>query len=120
MNAVRAQEVLTPDQAADYLHVNRATIYRYIRDGRLLASRLGRSYRIPRRNLDLSLDANRTRRDITLREFSAREIADFLSADCLDGEVADIAARIERWANRPAATGRGLTEEPPSFLMHRV
>ena len=36
-------EVLTPEQAADYLQVNRETIYRYIRDGKLIASKLGRT-----------------------------------------------------------------------------
>jgi excisionase family DNA binding protein len=44
----RVRDVMTPEQAADYLQVNRETVYRYIREGRLVASMLGRAYRIPR------------------------------------------------------------------------
>ncbi len=42
------RDVLTPEQAADYLQVNRETIYRYIREGKLVASKLGRTYRVPK------------------------------------------------------------------------
>ena len=45
------REVMTPEQAADYLQVNRETIYRYIREGKLVASKLGRTYRLPKRSL---------------------------------------------------------------------
>jgi excisionase family DNA binding protein len=48
----RFRSILTPDQAADYLQVNRETVYRYIKDGKLVAARLGRSYRIPKVSLD--------------------------------------------------------------------
>ena len=65
-------EVMTPDQAAEYLQVNRETIYRYIREGKLDASRLGRSYRVPRRNLELLLLATRTRPHIKLRDVHGR------------------------------------------------
>jgi excisionase family DNA binding protein len=58
---------MTPDQAAAYLQVSRDTIYRYIRSGKLAASRLGRSYRIPKRNLDLLLWESRTQ-ELPLRE----------------------------------------------------
>jgi len=37
-------EIMTPEQAAEYLQVSRETVYRYIRQGKLAASRLGRSY----------------------------------------------------------------------------
>jgi excisionase family DNA binding protein len=86
----RMKEVLTPEQAAEYLQVNRETIYRYIRQGKLVASKLGRTYRVPKRSLDLLLWATRTRDDILLREYTAEEIADFLDADQLD----DTAQRI--------------------------
>ncbi len=59
-NTQCSPDILTPVQAAAYLQVNRETIYRYIREGKLLASRLGRSYRIPRTNLDLLLAATQT------------------------------------------------------------
>ena len=53
MEAVR--EIMTPEQVADYLQLNKETVYRYIREGKLVASRLGRSYRIPKANVDLLL-----------------------------------------------------------------
>ena len=88
----RVREVMTPEQAADYLQVNRETIYRYIRDGRLVASRLGRAYRIPRTSLDLLLWSSRTRDDITLREYTGAEIDQVLRDDQLTGEAAEIAS----------------------------
>ena len=84
------QDVLTPDQAAEYLQVDRETIYRYIRQGKLIASRLGRTYRVPKRSLDLLLWATRTRPDITLREYTAAEIDSFIEADQLDETARDI------------------------------
>jgi len=86
-------EILTPDQAAAYLQVNRETIYRYIRDGKLLASRLGRGYRIPKR-IDLLLLSTQTRPDIPLRDYSDEEIARFLERDRLDPETEAVVRRI--------------------------
>jgi excisionase family DNA binding protein len=60
MERVQEREILTPEQVADYLQVRKDTVYRYIRDGKLPAVRLGRSYRVPRENLDLFLLANST------------------------------------------------------------
>ena len=77
LNAHRAPEIMTPDQAADYLQVDRETVYRYIRSGKLDASRLGRSYRIPRRNVELLLLATRTRPYVTLREYTDEQIEEF-------------------------------------------
>lgn len=88
------KEVLTPDQAAEYLQVDRETIYRYIRQGKLVASRLGRSYRVPKRSLDLLLWATRTRPDITLREYTTAEIDLFVEADRLDDEAQAIVKRF--------------------------
>jgi excisionase family DNA binding protein len=87
-------EVLTPDQAADYLQVSKETVYRFIRDGQLVASKLGRSYRIPKRSIDLLLWRTRTRQDITLREYTGDEIAEFLEADMLDDQARSVADRF--------------------------
>ena len=84
-------DIMTPDQAADYLQVSRETVYRYIRQGKIGASRLGRSYRIPKRNLDLLLWESRTQEDTPLRQYSTNEVAAFLQADRLDEEAARIA-----------------------------
>jgi excisionase family DNA binding protein len=88
------REVLTPEQAADFLQVDKETIYRYIRQGKLAASRLGRRYRIPRRSIDLLLWTTRTRKDITLREYTGAEIAEFLRADVLDEEAREVVQRF--------------------------
>lgn len=80
-------DILTPDQAADYLQVNRETIYRYIRDGRLTASRIGRSYRIRKQSVEALLAATSTRADIPVRMYSDDELAAFLEADALDDDA---------------------------------
>src|SRR6266508_3858889 len=94
MKVDRQPEVLTPDQAADYLQINRETVYRYIKEGKLIASRLGRAYRIPKPSIDLLLWAIRTSPDITLREYTGEEIAEFIEADRLDEETQAIADRF--------------------------
>jgi len=58
MEAVK--EIMTPEQVADYLQLSKDTVYRYIREGKLTASRLGRNYRVPRENVDLFLLATST------------------------------------------------------------
>ena len=80
-------EIMTPEQAAAYLQVDRETIYRYIRDGRLGASRIGRSLRIPRRNIDRLLMSTRARPDVPIRTYSDQQLTDFLEADDLDAEA---------------------------------
>jgi len=47
------REMMTPAQAADYLQVSEDTIVEYIDDGRILAAKMERGYRIPRRQLDV-------------------------------------------------------------------
>jgi excisionase family DNA binding protein len=88
------REIFTPKQAADYLQVDKETIYRYIRQGKLVASKLGRKYRIPKGSIDLLLWATRTRDDIALREYTGGEIAQFMRADKLDEEAQEIAKRF--------------------------
>ena len=105
------REILTPEQAAEYLQVDRETIYRYIRQGKLMASRLGRTYRISRRSLNLLLWATRTRQDLALREYTGEEIADFIDADVLDEEAREIARRFSDSVER-RTVGRSQSAEP--------
>ena len=51
--------LLTPEQVAGILQVHVLTIYSYIRRGKLDAIRLGRSYRIIRRDLMRFIESNR-------------------------------------------------------------
>src|SRR6266704_3065182 len=96
----RMPDILTPEQAADYLQINRETIYRYIREGKLIASKLGRAYRIPRTSLNLLLWATRTRQDVTLREYTGQQVEQFLKDDQLDAEAQRIADRFLRATDR--------------------
>lgn len=49
---VHEREVLTVEQAADYLQIHKVTVYKYIRAGVLPAAKLGKVYRIYRRDLE--------------------------------------------------------------------
>ncbi len=100
MKTERYPDVLTPEQAAAYLQINRETVYRYIREGKLVASKLGRAYRIPRPSLELLLWTTRTRQDVTLREYSGDEIAEFLEADRLDPAAQQIAQQFLKATDR--------------------
>jgi excisionase family DNA binding protein len=90
----RHADILTPDQVARELQVDRETVYRYIRQGKLAASRLGRSYRIPRRSVELLLWDTRTRPDIPLRLYTDEQIAGFLRDDALDAEAQEVVRRF--------------------------
>ncbi|MDQ7839812.1 MAG: helix-turn-helix domain-containing protein [bacterium] len=57
------QEILTVEQAAEYLQVHKITLYRYIREGLLPAVRLGKMYRLFRRDVEAFLDAMRHQPD---------------------------------------------------------
>jgi excisionase family DNA binding protein len=92
-NQTSFPEIMTPGQAAEYLQVSRETVYRYIRQGKLVASRLGRGYRVPKRNLDLLLWENRTSQ-VPLRQYTPQEVEAFLREDELDAKAAQIAQRF--------------------------
>lgn len=47
-----SHSLFTVEQAAQHLNLHPKTVLRYIRDGRLTATRVGKSYRIPRTDLD--------------------------------------------------------------------
>ena len=51
--------LLTPEQVAGILQVHVLTIYSYIRQGKLGAIRLGRTYRIVPKDLELFIESNR-------------------------------------------------------------
>jgi len=52
--------LLTPKQVAEILQIHTLTIYNYIRQGKLDAIRLGRSYRITPEDLARFIEAHRT------------------------------------------------------------
>jgi excisionase family DNA binding protein len=66
------REIMTPEQVADYLQLNTDTVYRLIRERKLAASQIGRTYRIPRQDLESFLIFNSTRpavREALFRRF---------------------------------------------------
>jgi excisionase family DNA binding protein len=75
------KDILTPQEVAEYLQITPDTVYRYIREGKLVASKLGRHYRIPKENLELFLLVTSTAGGAQLRTFSREEIAEWLSED---------------------------------------
>lgn len=54
-------DILTVDQVAAYLQLNRLTIYRYIRNGQIRASKVGKSYRVRKADVDAFLDRMQAR-----------------------------------------------------------
>src|SRR5919202_1300903 len=54
------REVMTPEQVAEYLQLNTDTIYRLIRSQKLPAAKIGRSYRIPKADVETFLMAHST------------------------------------------------------------
>jgi excisionase family DNA binding protein len=85
-----AKDLLTPQEVADYLQLPPDTIYRYIREGKLVASRLGRQYRITRKNLDLFLMATSTAGDARMRTFSRERVAAWLEEDQIEEKTREI------------------------------
>jgi excisionase family DNA binding protein len=112
MTAERIRDIMTPEQAAEYLQVNRETIYRYIREGKLTASKLGRAYRIPRASLDLLLWATRTRSDVTLRQYTGAQVEQFLKDDQLDEQAREIADRFLERGSRSRGKGATIPSRP--------
>lgn len=58
------RDVMTPEQVAEYLQLTKDTVYRLIRQRRLAATRIGRSYRIPRHDLEVFLQTHSTRDEV--------------------------------------------------------
>jgi excisionase family DNA binding protein len=58
------REILTVEQAAEFLQVHKITVYRYIREGTLPAAKLGKMYRLFRKDLEAFLAAMRHQPDV--------------------------------------------------------
>lgn len=58
-------ELLTPDEVADILRINVMTVYGYIQRANLEAIRLGRNYRISRKDLALFIKSKHTKARLT-------------------------------------------------------
>jgi excisionase family DNA binding protein len=54
-----AGQVMTVDQVAAYLQLNRLTVYRYIREGKIPAARFGKVYRVLKADVDNFLESHK-------------------------------------------------------------
>ncbi len=52
-------DLLTVEQVAAYLQLNKLTVYRYIREGRIPAARLGKVYRVRKSDVDAFLESRK-------------------------------------------------------------
>lgn len=59
-DALLEREILTVEQAATYLQVHKVTVYKFIRSGLLPAAKLGKVYRIHRKDVEALLATLRT------------------------------------------------------------
>jgi excisionase family DNA binding protein len=88
------RDMLTPQEVAEYLQLTPDTVYRYIREGKLVASKLGRHYRIPKENVELLLLLTSTAGGAQMREFSRQEVAEWVREDRIDQETKAIGEKL--------------------------
>lgn len=92
--------LVTVEEAAEQLNLHPKTVLRYIRDGRLAATRIGKSYRIAREKLDAFAGIARGRPDAAtgaratcivdipdLTVGEAERLATYLHAAALSGDA---------------------------------
>jgi excisionase family DNA binding protein len=84
------RDVLTPQEVAEYLQLTPDTVYRYIREGKLVASRLGRQYRVRKENVELFLLATSMAGDARMRTFSRQQVEEWLEEDRIDEETRSV------------------------------
>ena len=81
---------MTPEQVAAYLQLDTDAVYRLIRQEELAASKIGRDYRIPRRDVEAFLLARSTRERVhqklvtQVMEFAVRQNPHLSSDDVLE------------------------------------
>ena len=49
-------DILTPEEVMDYLNIGRNAVYILLNSGKLKAFRVGRNWKIPRKELDAYID----------------------------------------------------------------
>jgi excisionase family DNA binding protein len=97
------KDVLTPQEVAEYLQLTPDTVYRYIREGKLVASKLGRTYRIPKENVELFLLVTSTAGDAQMRSFSRQRVMEWLEEDRIDEETRSLGQELlTRLQNKPS------------------
>jgi excisionase family DNA binding protein len=102
------REIMTPEQVAEYLQLNTDTVYRLIRQNQLAASQIGRTYRIPKEDLENFLLAHssrpQVRRAIFDRAMSIAESNPRLDSDTVLEELEQLDVERET-EQQPAKQG---------------
>ena len=88
------RDVMTPEQVAEYLQLDKETVYRLIRDRKLAATRIGRAYRIPRADLDAFMLAHSTRPEV--RQALWDRVLAYAERENPDGDSDEILEWLER------------------------
>jgi len=88
------KEIMTPEQVAEYLQLDPTTIYRYIKEGKLFASKIGRQYRVPKESVDIFLMLNAVPKGIKLRRYSIEQIEGFIKEDQITDETRSKALKL--------------------------
>lgn len=70
MTAMQSESLYTPADVAVKLHVNKSTVYKLIRDNRLPAVRIGRSYRVLPQDLRVFLEIHSTRPQVRTARYA--------------------------------------------------
>ena len=83
------RDVLTPHEVAETLQITPDTVYRSIREGRLVASKLGRHYRITKETVELFLLVTATFGGARMRTYTGEEIAAWIEEDEIDDGTRD-------------------------------
>lgn len=78
------RDIMTPEQVAEYLQLDRETIYRYIRSGKLAASRFGRAYRIAKFDVDILMQRTKVPSDFVPRDYTREEMEQWFADDTID------------------------------------
>ena len=81
------RDILTPQEVAEYLQLTPDTVYRYIREGKLAAAKLGRHYRIPKESVELLLLVSSTAGSARMRVFSRHQVDEWFEEDEIDQET---------------------------------
>jgi excisionase family DNA binding protein len=85
---------MTPEQVAEYLQLNKDTVYRLIRGRKLPAAKIGRTYRVLRQDVDSFLAAHSTRSE--LRSALFRRVLEFAERNPgVDSDV--VLEELEAW-----------------------
>jgi len=94
-------------------------VYRYIRRGKLAASRLGRTYRIRRESVDRLLLVTRSPASISVRRYSKAQLMTFVQDDQLDEATGALADRFIEVAEAKATDRFTVGARPVAdHLMH--